>query len=326
MLKKGLWFGICFSVWLLGLALASPTFVLRYNHVLGPTHPYHAGFELWAQRVYERTNGNLQILVFHSAALGVEEDIIEQLRKGVPIGQNTDGARMGMYVRELGVFNAPYFLADFEMVERAATLPAVQQWLDQLVSEFGIRVLCFNWVQGYRHFMTNVPVRHPNDLAGLLIRTPPAPVWVESVRALGATPVALPFGEIYSAIQLRAVDGAELVYANIPDKSLWEVIRYVNETRHFLLTNFQVVGEAWFVQLPEDYQRILVEECHAAGRETSRRIEENSERIKQEIQQRGMVIVSDVDLDAFRQASLAAYEVLGLTEVRNLIHRQLGLE
>ena len=238
----------------LGLALAQ-TYTLRFNHVLGPNHPYHAGFQAWAERVAQRTGGDLRILVFHSSQLGIEEDIIEQLRQGIPLGQNTDGARLGNYVKELGVFNGPYFVESYEEVEKLASLPVVQGWVERLAKQYGIRVVCFNWVQGYRHFMTNKPVRRPEDLRGLRIRTPPAPVWQESVRALGATPVALPFGEIYSALQQRAIDGAELVYANIPDMSLWEVLRYVNETKHFLLINFQVVGEAWYQRLPAPTSR-----------------------------------------------------------------------
>ncbi len=106
----------------LGLALAQ-TYTLRFNHVLGPNHPYHAGFQTWAERVAQRTGGDLRILVFHSSQLGIEEDIIEQLRQGIPLGQNTDGARLGNYVRELGVFNGPYFVEDYAAVERLASFP-----------------------------------------------------------------------------------------------------------------------------------------------------------------------------------------------------------
>lgn len=214
-------------------------------------------------------------------------------------------------------------MEDYASVERLASLPVVQGWVERLARQYGIRVLCFNWVQGYRHFMTNKPVRRPEDLRGLRIRTPPAPVWQESVRALGATPVALPFGEIYSALQQRAIDGAELVYANIPDMSLWEVLRYVNETKHFLLINFQVVGEAWYQRLPANYRQILREECVRAGRETSMRIQQEEARIKQLVQQRGMTIVSDVDLAAFRKAAEAAYERLGLKSVRDALYQAL---
>ncbi len=307
------------------MALAKqPTYVLRFNHVLGPNHPYHAGLQKWAERVYERTNGDLQILVFHSSQLGVEEDIIEQIRQGVPVGQNTDAARMGNYVKDIAVMNGPYFVESIEEVLKLNDLPIVKQWIDRLANEFGIRVLSFNWVQGYRHFMTNKPIRRPEDLRGQRIRTPPAPIWQESVRALGAVPVAVNFGDIYPALQQRAIDGAELVYDNIIDGSLYEVLRYVNETKHFLLINFEVVSEKWFRSLPAEYQRILVEEANRAGLETSRFIEANTAKVREEVQRRGMTIITDIDYDAFRKAGEAAYERLGLAEVRRQLYQQLG--
>lgn len=303
---------------------AQPRYVLRFNHVLGPNHPYHAGLERWAERVFERTNGDLQILVFHSSQLGVEEDILEQIRQGVPVGQNTDSARLANYVPAIGVMNGPYFVESIEDVVALKDLPVVQGWIDELAEKYGIRVLSFTWVQGFRHFMTNKPIRHPSDLAGLRIRTPPAPIWQESVRALGAVPTALNFGDIYPGLQQGAVDGAELVYDNIIDGSLYEVLKYVNETGHFLLINFEVISEQWFRSLPEEYQQILVEEADRAGLETSYAIQENTARVKEEVQRLGMTIVEDVDLEAFRIAGEAAYERLGLAEVRAELYRQLG--
>src|SRR5665647_3523529 len=66
------------------------TYNLRFNHVLSETEPFHAGFLDWADAVEERTNGGLTIDVYPSAQLGVEEDIIEQMKNGVNVGQNTD--------------------------------------------------------------------------------------------------------------------------------------------------------------------------------------------------------------------------------------------
>ena len=60
-------------------AEAQDTYTLRFNHVLGPTEPFHEGFMTWAKRIEERTDGELKMEVYHSAQLGVEEDIIEQI-------------------------------------------------------------------------------------------------------------------------------------------------------------------------------------------------------------------------------------------------------
>lgn len=295
---------------------------LRLNHVLGPSEPYHEGFLEWASRVEERTNGGLKIEVFHSAQLGVEEDIIEQMRQGANIGQNTDAARLGNYVPAIAVMNGPYFAETLEDVWKLVDSPTVRGWQDELATQHGLKVVCFDWVQGARHFFTNKPVRTPEDLSGLRIRTPPAPIWQESIRALGAAPTAMAFGDMYPALQQQAIDGVELVYANIPGGRFYEVLKYANETGHILLINFQVVSSQWFDGLPEDQRTALVEECRTAGRATSEKIASMNEEIKAELQAQGMEIVSDVDLDAFREAGQAAYEVLGITDAKAAVNAE----
>jgi TRAP-type transport system periplasmic protein len=179
-------------------------------------------------------------------------------------------------------------------------------------------------VQGYRHFFTNKPVRKPEDLKGQRVRTPPAPIWQESVRSLGAAPVAMAFGEMYPALQQKAIDGVELVYNNIPGARFYEVLKYANETRHIMLINFEVVSSKWFDTLPKDYQAALVEECDKAGEETSKTILRLEAEVKQQLKGRGMTVVEDVDLAAFRKAGEQAYEALKLTAVKDAVHKEIG--
>jgi TRAP-type transport system periplasmic protein len=298
--------------------------VLKFNHVLSPKEPFHDGFNKWAQRVSERTKGGLKIEVFHSAQLGKEEDIIEQIRQGANIGQNTDSARLGNYVPGIAVVNGPYFVETLEEVAKLRTAPTVVKWQEELATKHGLKVISFNWVQGYRHFFTNKPVRKPEDLKGLRIRTPPAPIWQESVRALGATPVAMAFTEMYPGLQQRAIDGVELVYNNIPGGRFYEVLKHASETRHIMLVNFEVVSAKWFDSLPKDFQQILMEEADKAGEEASRRILQLEGEVKAQLKTRGMTVAEDVDLAAFKKAGDKAYEALNLTEVKNAVHKEIG--
>lgn len=300
------------------------TFELKFNHVLGPREPYHAGFQKWAKAVEERSGGRLKIQVFHSAQLGVEEDIIEQIRQGANIGQNTDSARLGNYVREIAIMNGPYFAETLDDVAKLRASPTIKRYLDELADKHGMKVLSFNWVQGYRHFFTNKPIKTPADLAGLRVRTPPAPIWQESVRALGAAPVAMAFGEMYPALQQKAIDGVELVYNNIPGARFYEVLKFANETRHIMLVNFQVVSAKWFNSLPADLQKILVEECDKAGEDVSRQILASESEVEQNLKGRGMTIVEDVDMAAFRKAGEKAYEVLNIKAARDAVLKEIG--
>jgi tripartite ATP-independent transporter DctP family solute receptor len=300
------------------------TYVLKFNHVLGAKEPYHQGFLNWAKAVEEKTKGGLKIEVFHSAQLGVEEDIIEQIRQGANIGQNTDSARLGNYIPGIAIMNGPYFAETLEEVAKLRNSPTVKAWSEELAAKFGLKIVSFNWVQGYRHFFTNKPVKTPEDLKGLRIRTPPAPIWQESIRALGAAPVALAFGEMYPALQQKAIDGVELVYNNIPAGRFYEVLKYVDETRHIMLINFEVISAKFFNSLPAEYQKILVEECDKAGEATSKRIFTLEAEVKQQLKGRGMTVVEDVDLAAFRKAGEKAYEALKITQAKDAVHKEIG--
>lgn len=298
-------------------------YVLKFNHVLAESEPFHQGLLKWAERVSERTNGGLEIQVFHSALLGQEEDVIRQLVKGDALGQNTDSARLGLYVPEIAVMNAPYFIGSIEEVARLKELPSVRQWQKELEEKHGIKVLSFNWVQGFRHMVTNKPIRKPEDLAGMYIRTPGAPIWQESILAMGAKPVALSFGEVYLQMQQKDIDGAELVYRNMTGAKLYEVAKYASETGHILLINFEIVGKAFYESLPAEYQKILVEECERAGLEASLQMEKETELIKKQLVENGMTIVNDVDLQAFRMAAEGAYKALDLVQVRDRIYQEM---
>ena len=306
-------------------AFAQQKYLLKFNHVLGQKEPYHQGFTNWAKAVEEKTKGGLKIEVFHSAQLGVEEDIIEQIRAGANIGQNTDSARMGNYVPGVACLNGPYFAENLEEVAKLTKASTIKGFHDDLANKYGMKVLSFSWVQGYRHFFTNKPIRNPEDLKGLRIRTPPAPIWQESIRALGATPVALAFGEMYPALQSKVMDGVELVYNNIPAGRFYEVLKYVTESRHIMLVNYEVISSKWFNALPADYQKILVEECEKAGIETSKLIMDKLEKeVKADLIKRGMIVVDNVDIAAFKKAGEKAYEVLKIADVKTKIFNEIG--
>ncbi len=302
-------------------------YVLKFNHVLSPQDPYHPAFLKWAEAVAAKTGGNMKVEVFPSAQLGVEEDILEQIRQGANVGQNTDSARLGNYVPDIAVMNAPYFVETVEEVQKLNTLDTVKGWKAELEKSQGFKVLSFLWIQGFRQIIANKPVRKPADLAGLRIRTPPAPIWQESIRAIGATPVALAYGEVYPGIQTKVIDGAELSFTAAFNMKFYEVAKFMSETAHILLVNFEVISSKWFNALPADYQKILQEECDKAGLEVSRSyMEVLDKKNAEEMKAKGVTIVgkSEIDMAAFRAAADKAYEKLNLKAVRDKIFKELG--
>ncbi len=298
-------------------------YVLKMSTQLNETAPMVSGFKELAERVSERTDGKLVIEVYPSAQLGSDEDVIEQAIQGVNVAVLTDGGRMANYVKEMGIIGAPYFADNYEDVLKVTESDTFKQWEKELAEENGIRVLSFNWYDGARHFLTNKPVKTPEDLEGVRIRTPGAPVWSESIKAMGATPVAMPWTEVYTAMQQGAIDGAEgQNTASYPAK-LYEVIKYIDKTGHFQLVNGIIVGEKWFQTIPEEYQQILIEETKAEAAENAQLIMNLSDEYEAKMVEEGMEVV-EVDLDAFKAAADAAYDVLEYRELRDEIYSQIG--
>lgn len=299
---------------------------LMFSHALTENDPYHQAFLAWAEAVKERTNGEVIIDIYANSQLGAEEDVIEQMRVGANIGHNTDFARLGNYVKELSVFNGPYMLSSFDDVEKAKNLDCVKAWEKELEEKYGIKILSWAYIQGARNVISNKEVKTPSDLAGLKIRTAGAPIWQESVRAIGASPVSLSRSEIYSAAQTKAIDGIEDVYTAYANAQLDEVLKVVSETNHIYLINPSICSASWFNSLPAEYQQIVQEEADRAGYEISKKIQENAEALRAELIAEGIKIVptSEIDMDAFLDAGTRAYEVLGVVDAKNEVYKGLG--
>jgi TRAP-type C4-dicarboxylate transport system substrate-binding protein len=314
-----------------GMSLAAgpakkPTYLLRFGHVMTDQDAFHKAYLKWSKAVSDRTNGDLVIDVFPSAQLGVEEDVLEQMRQGSNIGWQTDAARLGNYVREISVLNAPYFVENLDEVKGLLKSKTVAGWNKRLADEFKIKVVSFAYVQGSRSIFSNKIGKSPNELKGMLIRTAGAPIWVESVKSIGPKPVSLPYGELYNGIQSGMVDGCELPYAAAFNLKVFEVAKNIIETKHIYQMNFMVVSSAWFDKLPAEYQKILEEECTKAGLEVSESLATNADNVRQELIKKGMKYIpqSELDLVAFKKASASAYDALKLIDARDAVYSDLG--
>lgn len=301
---------------------AEKTYTMKLSTQLNESTPMVQGFKKLAENVKAKSNGRLLIEVYPSAQLGSDEDVIEQAMQGVNVAVLTDGGRMGNYVREFGIIGMAYFADAYDDVLKVIESPTYKNW-EKRLSDEGFRVLSFNWYDGPRHFLTNKPVKTPADLKGLRIRTPGAPAWVESVTALGATPVAMPWGETYSAVQSKAVDGCEVQDTSTLGSRTYEVLKYRNKTGHFQLINGLIVGEKWFKTLPEDLQKMLLEETKAAGQENARYVEKQLVEIEKKLTEFGMETV-EPDVAAFKKAAEAAYDKLKFADLRKQIYTEIG--
>jgi tripartite ATP-independent transporter DctP family solute receptor len=298
-------------------------YTLRLSTVIGQSDPLFKGYEKFAAAVIKRSNGAIKVEVFPDAQLGQDEDVMEQALLGADVAFNTDAGRLGVRVPEMGIILAPYLFKDPLQAKKLFGTDLYKGWAAKLEKEHGLVVLALNYYVGGRHFLTKKPIMKPEDLNGLKVRTPGSPVWQETIRALGATPVALPWIETYPALQQGVVDGAEAQHPGTYGSKLHEVAPHISKTGHILLMNGPVVGAKWFNSLPKDLQDMLIEEALAAGEWTTKTVMDSEGDIEAQMVKEG-AIVTQPDVAAFREAAKKAYEVLNLTDLKAKVEQVLA--
>jgi TRAP-type C4-dicarboxylate transport system substrate-binding protein len=296
---------------------------LNVNSALTADDPMFSGLNAFKQGVESRTNGRVQVRLYPSSQLGPDEDVLEQARAGAGVAVLVDGGRIAPFVREFGILGAPYIANGFPELRKIATSSLFDGWAEKLRTASGHQVLSFNWFQGDRHLLTNKPINVPADLNGLRLRTPGAPVWLETIRAMGATPTPLPWTEVYSALQLRAIDAAEAQYPAVWGSRLYEVIKNVTKTAHINLITGLVGSRAWFDRLPAEARTILKEEALKGGDVGSQATIASLDDFEGKLRHSG-VAVATPDLAPFKEATKVVYDKLNYTSLRSEVNKILA--
>ena len=295
-------------------AAASPssdTIVIKVGHVIADTEPTQQAALQWAQRVKERTNGRVELEIFPNSQLGSDKETAEQARLGANVIAYTSPAYLGESVPDFEVVAGPFLFKDATQVDKIVNAPLFASWEKRLLDERGLRVLAFNWYFGDRHLITTKrDVRMPEDLKGQKIRALPAPMWIETLTAMGASPTPMNFSEVYSAMQQGVIDGAEAPLSTLYGSKLYEVGKHISLTAHFTQVNGWIIGEQYFQSLPQAVQKVLEEEAISAGKyETDLTLKSDAE-WKQKLEAEGVTFTTP-DRAAFERATAGVYTKLG---------------
>ena len=232
-------------------------------------------------------------------------------------------ARLSSFVPSLAIMSAPFLFDTYEQADTFALSDEYLAWGEELKDKSGLVMLASNWYQGPRHLLTQKPISTPADLAGVRMRTIGAPVWIETIRAMGAEPTPMAWGEVYSALQLGALDAAEAQPTAITGAKLYEVVKNVTKTGHIQLVTALVVGaEAWDQISPEN-QKIVRDLAVESGRHASRLTIELGDKSLADVAAAG-VAVAEVDLAPFKSAVSGVYDMLNLQAEVATVNKVLG--
>ena len=309
------------------LMAAAPAFSQEFQLALSTSQPLTDPLVIAMadaeKKIEERTEGRLDITIYPSSQLGEDNDVLEQIRAGAAIAVLVDAGRLAPFQKELGILAAPYLVDDYTGYAAVTSSPVYDGWAQELADETGMRLLNYNWFQGTRQMFTNKLIEKPEDLNGVRVRTIDAPGWVATVDAMGATPAPMAWSEVYSALQLGAIDGAEAQLTGAYGIKLHEVTTNVAFTNHIQLFTGLVTSDTWYQSLPEDIRTVLDEELDAAGDAATEATVAALEEVQSEMEAAG-VSFNEVDLEPFKERTKGVYDTMGLAEAREALQPYLN--
>jgi tripartite ATP-independent transporter DctP family solute receptor len=230
--------GTSIALTLVPLARTQAATTLRLAHASSEDSLIHQAATRFADEVATKSGGSLKVTIFPNGQLGDEGPIAESVGAGaIDVGL---GGVVDPIEPKLGVLSLPFLFADFANVHAVLDGP-VGDRLRAMGRDRGYKLLGF-LDSGFRNFSNNRgPIRVPDDMRGLKLRCPPNPVILETVKTLGALPQSIPFGEVYTALQSKVVDGAEPELRDFYDQKWFEVQKYLSLANYIWTPNY------WFM-------------------------------------------------------------------------------
>ena len=295
---------LCLLILLPGVSFAKTK--LKLGHAGALNHHYHTGSLMFKKLVAEKSNGNIEIVVFPANQLGKQRQLVEGAQLGTVDLVLTSDVLLSSFEKTLGALNLPYLFRDISHVNKVLD-GEIGQYLSDKLSNKGLVVLGY-WENGFRHVSNSKrPINIPEDLKGLKIRTPGGFVFVDTFNSYGASATPMSFGELYSALQLGTVDGQENPVAHVLTQKFYEVQKYLSLTSHIHVSEPLVMSKSIFESLTEKQQKILQEAAIEVA--VWMREEVQSVEAAQLKELEGTIEVNIADRAAFERASEVVYQM-----------------
>lgn len=289
-----------------------PEFVFTYAENQAADYPTTLGAYQFAKLVNERTDGKIEIRIYPDAEMGDENSVMEQMEFGGIDFTRVSASALADDIPKLNVLMLPYLYRD------SAHMWSVLE--GEIGAEFfrafdETNLVPLSWYDaGARNFYsTKAPIEKPSDLKGLKIRVQNTSLLIDVMTTLGATPVPLAFDQVYSALEIGSIDGAENNWPSFESTSHYEVAKYYTVDEHIRIPELQLVSQVTWDKLPEQYQAII-QECARESSVYERRLWKERERSSEsKIRSAGCEIteLTPGEKRAFQEAMQPVYEKYG---------------
>jgi tripartite ATP-independent transporter DctP family solute receptor len=243
---------------LVGAASAQEERTIRWGHLNNTDHPVSLGVQKFAEILLAKSGGKLKIREFAASQLGNELQQQSALRGGTQEMFSASTTSLATVVPEFGLLDFPFIVSTTDQADALVQGAYGKAMMDTLPQR-GLIALGY-WGLGFRNVTNSKhPIAKLEDFAGLKLRVIPNPVYLESFSAFKANPIPMAFGELYSALETRTVDGQENPYTVILSNKFFEVQKYVSATGHTFTENIILVSKIFWDKLSPAEQKLLQE-------------------------------------------------------------------
>lgn len=291
-------------------AEAGEKVVIQLGHGQTIVQTSHKALELMAAEAAKLSNGSLEIQIFPANQLGNERDLAESLTQDILDMAWISTAVMENFDSKMAMFSLPYVFRSFDHVKEVTESEVGDFIFGSLLETNNIRVLGF-FDQGFRWVWNNTrPIVKLEDIKGVKIRAPESPVYMGTFRLLGANPTPIPWGEVYTAMQTKVVDGFEVYPESFVANKSYEVCKYGSRTNHIYAGSVLMIREGLWEELSPEHQDILRKTAKIAENWNRDTIVSNDENYLNTLRENGMELndISEAELDRFADAVAPLYE------------------
>ncbi len=277
---------------------------LKWAHVYETSEPYHQQ-ALWAaDEIKKRTHGRYEIGVFPASTLGKETDINQALSLGTVDIIYTGMAFAGRVYPPMSIASGPFVFRDYHHWQAFREGPVFREVAKGYEDKSGHKIVGYTYY-GQRQLTSNKLVTKPDDMKGMKLRVPDAPLFVMFPRAVGANPTPIAFAEVYLALQNGTVDAQENPLPTIDAKKFYEVQKYIVLTGHITESLVTIVaGDTW-KKLSEADRKIFSDVLWEASTRATGQIAEAEQKLVTDFEKRGVKVVK-VDRGPFIKAVQSA--------------------
>lgn len=233
--------------------------IVRIGHNQSTNHPTHIALAAFQDFINEKLGDKYRVEVYPNELLGSQNNMVQLTQTGAIDFCVASNAILDTFSKNYEIFNLPYLFASQEAYEHVMDDPAVTGPIFESTKEAGFSAV--TWLDaGTRNFYTvSKAIETPADLKGMKIRVQQSPINVEMMKLLGGSATPMGFGEVYTALQSKIIDGAENNELALTDNGHGDVCKFYSYDMHQMIPDILIGNNAFLDGLTAEDRAIFEE-------------------------------------------------------------------